>query len=186
LSYRDNIKMRLVKADIKKSFEVAEWTAICSNMTTAVVGIYRPPYSATHPVNVATFIKELKDYLTDVVADYKNIVLLGDFNLHVNNDADVEAEKFRQILCAFGLINHVNIPPHESGNSLDLIITKQDQRVEVIQIQKGETFSDHDEVVATLSVRRPDVERKRVKTRSLKTIDHSQMRTDVDELVKEA
>ena len=186
LSYRENLKVRRVKANSQRSFESAEWIVTCARTTAAVVGVYRPPSSTANQANVTTFIEEMEEYLTDILADHKNIFMLGDFNLHINDDTDADAKKFLDTLNAFGLDNHVTIPTHESGNSLDLIITKHEQSAEVLQIWKGETFSDHDEVVATISIMRPEIERKRVQTRSLKKIDHTQMDEDIQELVKEA
>lgn len=48
-------------------------------------------------------------------------ILLGDFNIHIDNPACIFAKYFTSLLDWFGIIQHVNLPTHNKGHILDLI-----------------------------------------------------------------
>ena len=50
-------------------------------------------------------------------------ILLGDFNTHVNDSKDKTALNFLQLTDSYNWKQHVNIPTHNLGNTLDLILT---------------------------------------------------------------
>ena len=84
--------------------------------TITILGIYRPP--AGSPVE---FLTEFTNWITDVVVQDTNLLVVGDFNLHINNENDENAAKFMELMVALGLVQHVTRPTHKSGNILDLI-----------------------------------------------------------------
>ena len=53
-----------------------------------------------------------------------NIVIAGDFNLHIDNDKDPEAQLFTDMVAVLSLDCHVDFPSHENGHSLDLVFTE--------------------------------------------------------------
>ena len=52
------------------------------------------------------------------------VVIAGDFNLHIDNDEYPVPQLFINMMAALGLDCHVDFPTHENGHSLDLIFTK--------------------------------------------------------------
>ena len=56
-------------------------------------------------------------------------LILGDFNTHVNDKSDPLAVKFLELLDRYNLIQHVKVPTHRAGNTLDLVITNDDLSV---------------------------------------------------------
>lgn len=58
------------------------------------------------------------------LTSYDRIILLGDFNCHINNTADLYAMEFLDLLASFGLVQHVKGATHNHGNTLDLVFTK--------------------------------------------------------------
>ena len=59
------------------------------------------------------------------MSDHDNkFIILGDFNIHVNDESDVNAHNFMDIIMALGLEQHVNFPTHKAGNILDLVMTE--------------------------------------------------------------
>ena len=87
--------------------------------TITVLGIYRPP--AGSPVE---FLTEFTNWITDVVVQDTNLLVVGDFNLHINNENDENAANFKESVIALGLEQHVAKPTHKSGNILDIIFTE--------------------------------------------------------------
>ena len=51
---------------------------------------------------------------------------MGDFNFHVEDVKDSGNLVFQDLLHSFGLIQHVGCPTQQSGHTLDLIITKEE------------------------------------------------------------
>ncbi len=83
-----------------------------------VLLIYRPPKSNS------CFISELYNLLLNFCATSSNIVILGDFNIHVNNPSCHFATEFLQLLDCLNLRQYVDVPTHIKGNTLDLVITE--------------------------------------------------------------
>ena len=49
------------------------------------------------------FLDEYVEFLADVLADCRNILILGDFNIHINSKDDPGAEVFSDMIEALGL-----------------------------------------------------------------------------------
>eukprot|EP00795_Rhopilema_esculentum_P012366 gene12366-3022_t len=52
------------------------------------------------------------------------LVIAGDLNIHVNDESNAEATQFNRILSTYNLTQLVQDPTHESGHTLDLVITR--------------------------------------------------------------
>ena len=50
-----------------------------------VLGVYRPPYSTAHPVTVSKFLDGFLELYSIWQAHYKEILLIGDFNIDILN-----------------------------------------------------------------------------------------------------
>ena len=46
-------------------------------------------------------------------------ILVGDFNIHVDDRRDVMALRFLDLIDTFGLVQHVTGPTHTRGHTLD-------------------------------------------------------------------
>ena len=62
------------------------------------------------------------DGIAEILANDKNLLLCGDYNLHVNNPEDENAANFLDITIALGH-KHVKFVAHTSGKTLDFIFT---------------------------------------------------------------
>jgi hypothetical protein len=72
------------------------------------------------------------------------IMLTGDVNIHLNRVTDQDSIRFRSILEAFDLTQHVSEPTHDHGNTLDVIVTSNDHSPSGISIDEvGVELSDH-------------------------------------------
>ena len=133
--------------------------------------------------------------MADVLADHRNILILGNFNIHINSKDDPDAEVFSDMMEALGLDQHTNFSTHRSGNILDLVFTEVISSLKVLECSEGSYMSDHKAIHITISVPRDDIEKKIIKTRNLKTIrtkhliDNMKLDeipdTDVDTMVTE-
>jgi hypothetical protein len=53
------------------------------------------------------------------------LLIAVNFNFHVNIPTDMDSVKFLDLLHSMGLCQHVTFPIHVSGNTLDLLITRE-------------------------------------------------------------
>ena len=74
---------------------------------------------------------------------YKNTIILGDFNIHTNDSMDANASIFQDIMAATGLSQWVDFPTHKLGNTLDLVFTKCSSNIAVSSFTQGPLGSDH-------------------------------------------
>lgn len=130
-----------------QAFEVIGHKLITANKSYICLSIYR---HLSNPV--AQFFDEFKVLLESLATSPSDLILLGDFNFHINK-IDSNSQSFMQLLEEFNLNQYVNFSTHDSGNYLDLFIsnTNKDQ---VISIQSAHIpFSDHEPYLCTLKLK---------------------------------
>jgi len=67
------------------------------------------------------FIIDFAAFLTHLSTLSPNIILLGDFNIHMDNVDNTLTKDFTSCLDSFGLHQYINFPTHTKGHILDLI-----------------------------------------------------------------
>ncbi len=80
-----------------------------------LANVYRPPGHHTD------FIKEFVDFLSELVLAADKVLIVGDFNIHVDNEKDALGSAFIDILNSIGVRQHVSGPTHCRNHTLDLI-----------------------------------------------------------------
>ena len=63
-----------------------------------IVVIYRPPSTS-----ITLFIQELTKLWEETCLGDQNTVLVGDFNIHFENDSDIANRQYKELLHAFAL-----------------------------------------------------------------------------------
>ena len=145
-----------------------------------IVAIYHPPYSVTNNSTNAKFIDEFTEYLVDSIMTYNNIVILGDFNLHINDQEDPDTNIFIDTTAALGLNQYVDFVTHNKGNILDLVMTEPLGKTKVTSCKPGPFFSDHCAVNFTISVTKQNMERKEITFCHIKDIDYEIFAKDLN------
>ena len=144
-----------------------------------VIVIYRPPPSKNNTLSKSTFFSEFFTLLEDLVSDSGNVLLAGDFNFHVNDSSNASAKKFLSLITSFDYKNHVHDATHKKGHTLDLLLTRSDEKfvsnIDVID----PSISDHSAVNCKLLLAKPPPIRKHVSFRDLKKINFNLFRTDI-------
>ena len=70
------------------------------------------------------------------------LLILGDFNIHLEDSASLNSLHFSQLLAQFGLHQHISEPTYDSGGWLDLVITSDEEQILDLHVQPP-TLSDH-------------------------------------------
>ena len=89
---------------------------------------------------------------------------MGDFNIHINDLEDWDAQILKDTLNAFDLKQHINIPTHNLGLTIDLIITSNDYMGPLIP---GSYISDHRMITLSTNIPKPKPKVKMKKTCNL-------------------
>ena len=98
-----------------------------------IVTVYRPPRGSK-----LDFYSKFGDMLSTICLKHDTIIIVGDFNFHVNKDA---CKAFLKLFNDYNFVQHVKDPTHKKGNTLDLVFTRGiDVRITSIHPFK---FSDH-------------------------------------------
>ena len=160
-----------------------------SNSFLNILGIYRPPDSS-----IPQFLDIFTELLVDIVTSNMNLVVLGNFNIHVNKIDDPNAGIFLDTMTALGIKQHVRGSIHRSGNCLDLIFSEEMSKTKATECSHSTFVSDHSSIQCILNIPKESCTRKEITYRKLNDVDLSQLvremslediRTEnLDEMVK--
>ncbi len=78
--------------------------------------MYRPPGPYTD------YLKELADFLSDLLVNVDKALIVGDFNIHVDNTNDVLGLVFTDLINYFGVKQNITGHTHRFNHTLYLII----------------------------------------------------------------
>ena len=69
------------------TFQFTKWrvTSSSNKKHLNIIAIYRPLYSTANPQTIAYFIDEFMNWLPDQLVGNDNVLILGDFNIHIND-----------------------------------------------------------------------------------------------------
>ena len=127
------------------------WSSRIRNKDYTLIGIYHPPQGMQQGITNSTFITDFMEFLTEITSKHNNILVLGGFNIHVNDLDDADSCLLLDTISAFNLKQQVNIPMHNLGHTLDLIIMENSEEYEVEKIISCPYISDHQFITIQLS-----------------------------------
>ena len=84
-----------------------------------ILVIYHPPGNT--PTRLLDEVSELVQYY---LTNHSNLVILGDFNIPIQDLNNPDSLAFKDTMEALGLVQHITQPTHQLGNTLDHIYTE--------------------------------------------------------------
>ena len=114
LLYRENIKLTPLILPDQSSFVMLA-VELQGATPTIITVLYRPPKPSS------VFIAELSTVLTELNAMSPNIILVGDFNVHMDKSSKTCTKDLMDMLDCFNITQYVNFPTHNKGHILDLV-----------------------------------------------------------------
>ena len=167
LIFRDTYKAKRVKTRKYTNFENQTVSLSLGTNYLHVTTIY---------ILSGIFSSELNEQISDKLLSLTGKhVILGDFNFRINDPTDTHVAKFKALTEQFNLIQHVSIPTHDAGNTLDLVLTRNDLSVSSIFTDHS-VKSGHSAVLFTIYCASPGVVKKSITYRKWKSIDVSSVR----------
>ena len=134
--------------------------------------IYRYPNSSV--LSFCNEITELFEY--NVANDRGHTLLLGYFNIHLDDIHNLNTVTFTDLLESLNLQNRVTFPTHIRNHALDLVIDDITSPI-IREVKIGHLLADHNFVLAYAEVLRPPLPTKS------KQIDHSAFDSDIRSLL---
>ena len=136
--------------------------------------VYRPP-SLSKP----QFLVDFSDYLDQNTTTSGKLLVLGDFNIQMDNETDTTARDMTDLIYSFNMDQHVNHVTHEKGHLLDLVITRAESNFISSLSVVPWAFSDHHVIKFHIPGKRRVEKRNTIKIRKLKDIDMEKLNEDI-------
>ena len=161
------------------SFEVMEVTFSLCLQTFRLAIVYRPG----HPGTDRTFMDEFSTILEGMLSGRGKPLICGDFNYWVDDPVSKPyTQEFMRMLDVNNMVNHVSVPTHVSGHTLDLVLVPVGadlvNALEVLPIDRS--VSDHALLTFELNVTRPATNLRTITFRSYRGLNE----TDAGNIIK--
>ncbi len=116
----------------------------------------------------------MHELLTTLCVTTGNIIILGDFNIHIDNHSSYSAAEFINLIDGLNLTQHDNVPTHSRGHTLDLLITNSNLTVHDLGVSDNKAISM--ELPTMSPVNKPN---RKISFRNLKKINHITLTADL-------
>ena len=156
---RKGLAVKQNQTTVFSSFEHLDLVVTSRNKSFCLLTIYRPPPSKKNKLTPEKFFSEFSILLADLIASPHQLLLSGDFNFHVDDTRNLNAMKFLDLITSADLRQHVNGPTHHLGHTLDLLITRSDDKLISQARTLPELVSDDNVVVCDINLPRPPASR---------------------------
>ncbi|KAI2659515.1 RNA-directed DNA polymerase from mobile element jockey [Labeo rohita] len=108
-----------------------------SLLSLVLATVYRPPGPYTD------FLKEFAEFLSELLVNFDKVLIVGDFNIHVDNTNDALGLAFTDLINSFGVKQNVTGPTHRFNHTLDLIISHGIDLTDIDIVPQSDDVSDH-------------------------------------------
>ena len=146
LIYRKSIIVKTLSVTNVKSFENMDFAVSHRKQTVRVVCQYHSPPPKKNRLTDATFHEEVGKLVCSVTRSNKNLMILEDFNVHLDSPQDRDSKLLIQLLDSLDLCQHVSQPTHRQGHVFDWVISRSrsvhSNIVQSITVE-GLQISDH-------------------------------------------
>ena len=124
------------------TIEYTVWKAQLGKQFITLLVIYHLPLGNAGNTHTR-FLDQVSELLQLVLTNHKNLVLLGDFNIAVQDLGNLDSLTYIDTMQALGLTQHIDQAAHNQGNTLDHIYTESIDILGVRHSFIGEYISDH-------------------------------------------
>jgi hypothetical protein len=128
--YDESLSSRRIDLPEFSSFEVVCVSLQRAGFNAVIVVIYRPGLRSV----TQSFFDDFADLLEQLSMLSGSLIIVGDFNIHVDVATNDDSGKISDILSVQDLCQHVKAPTHRQGHTLDQFVTRHDHSVCVLPI----------------------------------------------------
>ena len=165
-----------------KKFEYIDNLIKSSSKSLRLVVFYHTPPSKKNGSTNGLFFEEFGPILEQLATEKGQIMIVGDFNFHIDNHINASAVKFIELLQTFDHTQRVKQTTREGNQILDFIITKSEYSIVRHISVIDPVLSDHYAVRCKVLLPKPPLQKKGTAYRSPKCIDFARFREDIKNL----
>ena len=121
---KDTVKVKKLPILQRPTFEAMQCDVSNKKKTLSIIVLYRPPPSPANQLKTSDFFREFPDFLEELVMKPGQFIILGDLNFHMDVAEDNDARRFHDLLHSFDMHQHIKVPTHKFGHTLDVVITR--------------------------------------------------------------
>ena len=133
--------------------EHATWKAQLGKQAITILVIYHPLIGNAGNTHTR-FLDQVSELLQYSITNHKNLVVLGDFNIAIQDLGNLDSQTYKDTMEALGLTQHIGYATHQLGNTLDHIYTESIDTLEVRHSFIGEFLLDHRLVGIEVNIKR--------------------------------
>ena len=154
------------------TFEFVCVRVVLNGFACTILTVYRPGSTSVQ----LAFFDELSELLDTVITRSEPVYVVGDFNVRLERDDDVNAVRLVDLFSAYGVDVCVTVPTHQLGGMLDVVATRCDlPPFDVNVVDVG--LSDHCLLRWSAEASHPTPTVKTVVCRSWRMLDMDNFRT---------
>jgi hypothetical protein len=178
--HKQTLDVAMIPVTATQTFEYMETVITTPNKVIRLLNVYRPPKSEKHVSTRRDFIQEFGDFMERYSVCSGELLLVGDFNFHMELVNDPDTKSLFNLFQSLDLIQHVTEPTHTSGHTLDLVIEKENVKPTVSKVDiRDIDLSDHFAVNVSINISKPPRPTKVISYRKLKSVDVEQFQNDI-------
>lgn len=187
LIYKQSIKIRFKEITKQSQFEHLKCTLYLKSINIDIIVVYRPPPSQTNRFTAANFFDEWIVFLSEISISKSELIIVGDFNFHLEIAHLHNTKRFNDALSSHGLQQHIMCPTHYLGHALDALISRENSsllnNINVRNIfmctNNGNLVQDHFAIVWNIKHEKVPTKIKTVTYRNYKHIDDFTFKHDI-------
>ena len=123
------------------------------------------------------FLDQVSELVQYIFTNHKNLVLLGDFKIHVNKLDNQDTQIYLDTMEALELVQHIHQQTHRLGNTIDLVYTESLEPIRIYHAFTRSYILDHRLVGIELQMKKQLVSIESSKTRNYKEFNASDFNT---------
>ena len=174
---KSNINLKTRSHDFN-TFE-AMTINIMGKCSASITLIYRPPPSKKNGLTVHEFQNEIETLMSELCASTAdNLLIIGDLNMHYGKRSNHIHLDFDKMIQGLGMKQLVKDPTHKSGNILDVIIARDENKINSIHVH-DQDISDHSLITFDIMMKPTTENHAPIKIRSLRSVNMTAFVEDV-------
>ncbi len=179
--YKASLKCKRRKIPTYTSFDLVEVLLTTKSDCVRCCAIYRPPCGGKYSQPLSVFLQEFEQYIDSHATSSGKLLVIGDFNIHLDNENHPDAIKFRELLDGMDLNQHVKGITHNCGHTLDLVITRSCEKELVSDVKtRAPTIKlDHQLLLISCCVDKPAAQKQIITCRNTKDINIEAFKRDL-------
>ena len=154
LIFHRNNNIKLLENGNTATLEYVIWRYTIRNKPIHIIRIYHPPPKGKHNTINGMFIDDITELLINKLPQYQNSIILGDFNVHIEDQTNADRVVFNETMRGLGLEQHISGPTHVRGNTLDLIFTQLSNSFNITNTTLHGYISDHCMVSVNINIKK--------------------------------